>query len=132
MSCVHCCAFCGVNVCKEVKVYLPFLTISFVALVQGSAPTLVLALQLGHAGVVLLNQLAGLAMVLPDQLLHLLVLFPLLAHEALLLLQLLQSLSLQFSKTQTNQAKYGHVWVATPSYNVHKGLKIGVLPVRTL
>lgn len=76
------------------KVYLPFLTISFVALVQGGAPTLVLALQLRHAGVVLLYQLAGLAMVLPHQLLHLLVLFPLLAHKALLLLQFFQSLSL--------------------------------------
>lgn len=117
------CAFLRVNVCKEVKVYLPFLTVSFVALVQGSAPTLVLALQLGHAGIVLFYQLAGLTMVLPDQLLHLLILFPLLAHKALLLLQLLQSLRLQFWKTQTNKAKYGHVWVATPSSNLHKGLK---------
>lgn len=85
---------------KEVKVYLPFLTVSFVALVQGRTPTLVLALQLRHAGVVLLYQLAGLAMVLPHQLFHLLVLFPLLAHKALLLLHFLQSLSLQFYKTQ--------------------------------
>lgn len=118
---------------KRMKVYPPFLTVSFVALVQGSAPTLVLALQLGHAGVVLLYQLAGLAMVLPDQLLHLLVLLPLLAHEAFLLLQLLQSLSLQFWKTQENKAEQGHVWDAPPSYkNVHKGLKIKFLPVRTL
>lgn len=105
------CAFLRVNVYKEVKVYLPFLTVSFVALVQGSAPTLVLALQLRHAGVVLLYQLTGFAMVLPDQLLHLLVLFPLLPHEALLLLQLLQSLSLQFSKknrqTKLNMATFG-------------------------
>lgn len=78
------------------KFYLPFLTVSSMALVQGSTPTLVLALQLRHAGVVLLYQLAGLAVMLPDQFFHLFVLFPLLAHKSLLLLQLLQSLSLQF------------------------------------
>lgn len=75
--------------------HLPFLTISFVALVQSRAPALMLALQLGHPSRVLLDELAGLAVVLPHQLLHLLVLFPLLSDEALLLLQLLQRLCLQ-------------------------------------
>lgn len=75
--------------------HLPFLTVSFVALVHGGAPPLVLALQLRHPSRVLLDELAGLAVVFLNQLLHLLVLLPLLADEALLLLQLLQRLSLQ-------------------------------------
>lgn len=76
--------------------HLPFLTISFMALLQGRAPTLMLALQLRHTSLVLLDQLAGLAVVFPNQLLHLLVLLSLLPNEALLLLQLLHCLSLQF------------------------------------
>lgn len=66
------------------------------ALLQGGAPALMLALQLRRASRVLLDQLAGLAVVFPNQLLHLLVLLPLLPDKALLLLQLLQRLSLQF------------------------------------
>lgn len=75
--------------------HLPFLTVSFVALVHQGAPPLMLALQLGHSSRVLLDELAGLAVVFLHQLLHLFVLLPLLADEALLLLQLLQRLSLQ-------------------------------------
>ena len=80
----------------EEEDYLPFLTVLFVALPQGGAAALMLALQLGRASRVLFDQLAGLAVVLPNQLLHLLVLLLLLPHNALLLLQLLQCLSFQF------------------------------------
>jgi len=76
--------------------YLPFLTISFVALLQGRSSALVLALKLGHTSRVLLDQLAGLAVVFPNQLLHLLVLFSLLPNKTLLLLQLFHGLSLEF------------------------------------
>lgn len=86
----------------EEEGYLPFLTVSFVALLQGRAPPLMLALQLGDASRVLLDQLAGLAVVFANQLLHLLVLLPLLSDESLLLLQLLQRLTLQFWRPQNH------------------------------
>lgn len=70
----------------EEEGYVPFLTITFVALLQDQAAPLVLALQLGHAGRLLLDQLAGFAVVFPDQLLHLLVLLSLLSDKPLLLL----------------------------------------------
>lgn len=87
------------NECQRVRGgedegHLPFLTVSFVALVHQGAAPLMLALQLGHSSRVLLDELAGLAVVFLHQLLHLFVLLPLLADEAFLLLQLLQRLSL--------------------------------------
>lgn len=54
------------NIGGKEEGYLPFLTVSFVTLVQGRAPALMLALQLGHTSRVLLDQLAGLAVVFPN------------------------------------------------------------------
>lgn len=80
--------------------YLPFLTVSFVCLLQGTTPTLMLTLQLRHTSRVLLDELAGLAVVFSNQLLHLLVLLSLLSNKPFLLLQLLRCLSFHFWKSQ--------------------------------